>query len=124
VATIGGLVFLWVNLTSFAEAQTDFNIPTMTTREPPPPGRGLSEADKRLQEQIVKEDVRRNTEDTEKLLTMVLELKDEIAKSETRFVSAKAAKDAQEIEKLAKNIRGRLNRDVKSIRFAPIGQAQ
>ena len=107
---------------SFAQAQTDFNIPSMA---PPPPGHmGPSEADKRLQAQIIKDDAKRNTEDADKLLAIAMELRAEVAKSSTQVVSVKASKDAEQIEKLAKRIRGRLNRDYKDIRFAPIGQAQ
>jgi hypothetical protein len=121
MATLAGVGFFCIKpLTSLA--QTDFNIPSM---EPPPPGHvGPSEADKRLQEQIIKDDARKNTEDTEKLFAMAVELKAEVAKSNTQVVSVKATKDAQEIEKLVKNIRVRLNRDVRYMRFAPIGQAQ
>jgi len=85
---------------------------------------GPSEADKRVQEQITKDDTKKNTVDADNLLSMALELKAEVAKSSTQSVSVKAFKDAKEIEKLAKSIRGRLNRDYKDIRFAPIGQAQ
>ena len=123
VATLVGFAFFCVKPPmSFAQDQTDFNIPRM---EPPPPGHmGPSEADKRLQGQIIKDDAKRNTEDADKLLAMALELRAEVAKSSTQVVSVKASKDAQQIEKLAKSIRGRLNRDYKDIRFAPIGQAQ
>jgi len=85
---------------------------------------GPSEADKRLQAQIIKDDAKRNTEDADKLLAIAMELRAEVAKSSTQVVSVKASKDAEQIEKLAKRIRGRLNRDYKDIRFAPIGQAQ
>jgi hypothetical protein len=123
VATLVGFAFFCVKPPiSFAQLQTDFNIPSL---QPPPPGHmGPSEADKRLQGQIIKDDAKRNTEDADKLLAMAVELRAEVAKSNTRVVSVKASKDAQQIEKLAKSIRGRLNRDYKDIRFPPIGQAQ
>jgi hypothetical protein len=122
VATLVGFAFFCVKPPiSFAQPQ-DFNLPSM---EPPPPGHmGPSEADKRLQAQIIKDDAKRNTEDADRLLAMAMELRAEVAKSSTQVVSVKASKDAQQIEKLAKSIRGRLNRDYKDIRFAPIGQAQ
>ena len=105
-----------------AQAQTDFNIPSRPSLPSGP--MGPSEADKRVQEQITKDDTKKNTVDADNLLSMALELKAEVAKSSTQSVSVKAFKDAKEIEKLAKSIRGRLNRDYKDIRFAPIGQAQ
>jgi len=118
VGTLVGFAFFCVKPTiSFAQ---DFNLPG-----PPPPGHmGPSEADKRLQGQIITDDAKRNTEDADKLLALAMELRAEIAKSSTQVVSVKASKDAQQIEKLAKRIRGRLNRNYKEIRFAPIGQAQ
>ena len=61
-------------------------------------------------EAILKDDHKKSLEDATKLLTLSEELKMELEKSGSNTLSLSALKKAEEIEKLAKRIRGRLRR--------------
>lgn len=61
-------------------------------------------------EAILKDDHKKSLEDATKLLTLSEELKMELEKSGSHTLSLSALKKAEEIEKLAKRIRGRLRR--------------
>jgi hypothetical protein len=62
-------------------------------------------------DEIVRADHKRNIEDSAKLAVLSEELRDELAASESFVVSVKTIRKVEEIEKLAKNIRGRLKRN-------------
>jgi hypothetical protein len=59
---------------------------------------------------IVKDEFKRNLKDVEKLATLANELKEAMEASDAHIVSLKIIKQTEEIEKLAKTIRGRLKR--------------
>lgn len=59
---------------------------------------------------IVKADYQKNLEESAALAKLAEELKSDLEKSDKNIVSVKAIKQAEEIEKLARSIRGRLKR--------------
>jgi hypothetical protein len=61
-------------------------------------------------EAILKEDYRKNVEDAAQLARLSQELKDDLDKDDAHVVSVKTLKKLDDIERLAKNIRGRLKR--------------
>ncbi len=61
-------------------------------------------------EEILKSDHAKSIEDSGKLLDLAEELKAEIEKNDRHVLSVSAYKKAEEIEKLAKRIRGRMKR--------------
>lgn len=84
---------------------------------PPPPGQRPSEDhDIRLpngksqRDAMLKEDFQKTLKDTDQLVALSKELKEELEKSGTFVVSVGAIKKTEEIEKLSKKIRGRLKR--------------
>lgn len=78
----------------------------------PPPER-IDEGPKLKQSQIeaiLKDDHRKSVEDAGELMKLSEELKIELEKSDRHQLSLAAVKKTEEIEKLAKRIRGRLKR--------------
>ncbi len=65
---------------------------------------------KSQKEEIVKEDYKRNLEDATELAKLAEELKTDIEKNDRYVVSVKTLKKTDDIERLVKNIRGRLKR--------------
>src|SRR5215831_4927057 len=65
---------------------------------------------KSQREEMLKEDYKRNLEDAAELVRLAEDLKAELEKDDRYIVSLKALKGTDEIEKRAKNIRGRLKR--------------
>jgi hypothetical protein len=65
---------------------------------------------KSQRDEIVKEDYKRNQEDAAQLLRLAEEVKSDIEKDEGHVVSVKTLKKVDDIEKLAKAIKGRLKR--------------
>jgi hypothetical protein len=61
-------------------------------------------------EEILKAEHRKTIEDAAALVKLSEELKTELEKNERHVVSMKSIKQTEEIEKLAKRIRGRLKR--------------
>jgi uncharacterized protein YacL len=61
-------------------------------------------------EEILKEDYKKNLEDVAALAKLAEELKAEIEKNDRHIVSVASLKKTEDIEKLAKNIRARLKR--------------
>ena len=61
-------------------------------------------------EMIVKQDYRKNLEDSAELAKLAEDLKTDLENSDKYVVSVKTMKQAEEIEKLARNIRNRLKR--------------
>lgn len=61
-------------------------------------------------EAILKEDHKKSVEDAAELLRLAEDLKIELEKSDRHKLSLAAVKKTEEIEKLAKRIRGRLRR--------------
>ena len=59
---------------------------------------------------IVKQDHKRNQEDSVALATLSAEVREELAAQESNIVSAKMIKKLEEIERLSRGIRGRLKR--------------
>jgi hypothetical protein len=84
----------------------------------PRPGRGPvgGEEDVKLpngksqRDAIVKEDYKKNLEEAAALAKLAQELKSDLEKSDKNIVSVKNIKQTEEIEKLARSIRGRLKR--------------
>jgi hypothetical protein len=71
------------------------------------PGHGL----KRSQvEEILKQDHRKSIDDAAQLIKLSEELKIELEKNDRHVLSVAAMKKTEEIEKLAKRIRGRMKR--------------
>ena len=85
---------------------------------PPQGGRGRIEADKDVKlpngksqrEEIIKADYQKNLEEAAALAKLAEELKSDLEKSDRNIVSVKNIKQTEDIEKLARSIRGRLKR--------------
>ena len=81
----------------------------------PPPHR-TRDGDMRLpngksqREEILKEDYKRNLEDAAELVKLAEDLKTDLERDDRYIVSIKTLKKTDDIEKLVKNIRGRLKR--------------
>jgi hypothetical protein len=99
-----------------AQSTADFNIPSMT---PPPPNMHSETAqDKLLREQTVKDDAKKNIQDATELLKLATDLKAKMSMdSGLQYLPAQQANETKRIEKLAKDIRGRLSKDVRGIHF-------
>ena len=65
---------------------------------------------KSQREEILKADYKKNLEDAAELVKLAEGLKAELEKDDRYVVSVKTIKDTDDIERLAKNIRGRLKR--------------
>lgn len=65
---------------------------------------------KSQREEILKADHKKNLEDATELLRLAEEVKADLEKGDRYIVSVKTLKKTEDIEKLAKNIRGRLKR--------------
>jgi hypothetical protein len=65
---------------------------------------------KSQQQEILKADHERSVEDAARLLELTESLKEELEKNERHVVSVSSIKKTEEIEKLARRIRGRLQR--------------
>jgi len=80
------------------------------------PGQPAEEEDVRLpsgslqKEEILKEDFKKTLDDAARLLQFAEELKVELEKNERHVLSVSSLKKTEEIEKLAKRIRGRLKK--------------
>jgi ATP-dependent helicase/DNAse subunit B len=61
-------------------------------------------------EEIIKADYKKNLDDAAALATLAEQLKADLDRSDRNIVSIKMIKQTEEIEKLARNIRGRLKR--------------
>lgn len=61
-------------------------------------------------EELLKSDHRKSLEDADQLIKLGEELKIEIEKNDRHILSVKAYKMTEEIEKIAKRIRGRMKR--------------
>ena len=72
--------------------------------EMPPPGR------RQKTEEILKEDHKKNLEDAARLLELTQSLKSELEKNDRNVLAVSSLRKAEQIEKLARNIRGRLRR--------------
>ena len=66
---------------------------------------------KSQRDEIVRADHKRNQEDSVKLAMLTAELRDELAVADSHIVSVKMLKKIDDIEKLARGIRGRLKRN-------------
>jgi hypothetical protein len=66
---------------------------------------------KSQRDEILKSDHKKNQEDSVKLAALTAELKDELEQSDSHVVSVKMLKKLDDIEKLARSIRGRLRRN-------------
>jgi hypothetical protein len=99
-----------------AQSTADFNLPDMT---PPPPNvHSQTAQDKRLREQIVKDDAEKNIRDTAELLKLATDLKAQMSRDGgVQYVPAQETNETKRIEKLAKDIRAGLNKDVRDIHF-------
>lgn len=65
---------------------------------------------KTQREMIVKQDYKKNLADSAELARLAEELKSELENGDQYVVSVKAMKNAEDIEKLARNIKSRLKR--------------
>ena len=65
---------------------------------------------KSQRDEIVKADYKRNVQDAAELSQLARELNDDLEKSGSNTVSVKTIKKLDDIEKLARSIRGRLKR--------------
>src|SRR6266705_5474808 len=65
---------------------------------------------KSQREEILKADYKKNMEDAAELVKLAEDLRAELEKNDRYIVSVKALKETDDIEKLVKNIRGRLKR--------------
>jgi hypothetical protein len=65
---------------------------------------------KSQRDEIIKADHKKNLEDMAELTRLTAEVRDELEKSDANIVSVKLLKKLDDIEKLTRNIRGRLKR--------------
>ncbi|HLH38847.1 MAG TPA: hypothetical protein VKX39_06840 [Bryobacteraceae bacterium] len=83
---------------------------------PPKPGDPDSRLDSTLpngktqREMIVKDDYKKNLEDAAEMAKLAEDLKQDLENGDKYIVSVKAIKKAEDIERLARNIRNRLRR--------------
>ncbi|HLH40494.1 MAG TPA: hypothetical protein VKX39_15190, partial [Bryobacteraceae bacterium] len=85
------------------------------TRPPKPddPDSGLDKTlpnGKTQREMIVKDDYKKNLEDAAEMAKLAEDLKQDLENGDKYIVSVKAIKKAEDIERLARNIRNRLRR--------------
>jgi hypothetical protein len=80
-------------------------LPPITHTEEPTLPNGKTQ-----KEMIVKDDYKKNLADSAELATLAEELKSELENGDKYVVSVKAMKNAEDIEKLAHNIKSRLKR--------------
>jgi hypothetical protein len=66
---------------------------------------------KSQKDEILRADHKKNLEDSARLAALSAELKDELEQSDSHVVSVKTLKKLDDIEKLARGIRGRLRRN-------------
>ncbi|MBV8844988.1 MAG: hypothetical protein JO307_19450 [Bryobacterales bacterium] len=82
----------------------------------PPTKRDIEAQDRRLpngksqRDEIIRADHKKNLEDAAQLIQLSQELKDDLDKGDAFIVSVKTLKKLDDIDKLAKDIRGRLKR--------------
>jgi hypothetical protein len=112
---VGLFISCLIPSASFAQSQGDF---TIQDQPQAPSGKHVeSEMDKRLREALIKDDAKRNIAEATELLALATDLQSELSKEGAQYVSARAANETKKIEKLAKNIRGRLSKDVRDVHF-------
>jgi hypothetical protein len=81
-----------------------------------PPQHRTRDGDMRLpngksqRDEILKEDYKRNLDDAAELVKLAEDLKTDLERDDRYIVSVKTLKKTDDIEKLVKNIRGRLKR--------------
>ena len=98
-------VALWVMLGSYGQPQ-----------QRPVPGQSRTETDDRLpngksqKEAILKEDYQKSLEDARELVRLAESLQAELEKNDRYVVSVAEIRKTEDIEKIAKRIRGRLKR--------------
>lgn len=104
IALIVGLCFAQ---TTGSNGKALVQQPAAPTFEPPEARlpNGKSQHD-----EIAKADYKKNVEDAAELLKLATELKDGLDRESAYVVSVKSIKKTEDIEKLARNIRGRLKR--------------
>jgi len=102
------LILLVLVLFAAAFAQVG-DFPPIAPSEPPPGGVRLPNG-KRQYDAIAEQDYKRNLEDATALAKLAEDLKDEIEHGDSHVVSVKTIKKTEEIEKLSREIRGRLKR--------------
>ena len=79
-------------------------------RRDPELGHGLPDLKSSQVEDLLKNDKKKSLEDTAEILELATALKDELERNDKHVLSLAAVKRAEEIEKLAKRIRGRMKR--------------
>jgi hypothetical protein len=83
------------------------------SRPPNPDGPELDQTlpnGKTQREMIVKDDYKKNLEDAAQMAKLAEDLKQDLENGDKYIVSVKAIKKAEDIERLARNIRNRLRR--------------
>jgi hypothetical protein len=73
-------------------------------------GHGLPDLKQKQIEDLLKDDKKKSLQDTDEILKRAATLKEELDSNDQHVLSMKAIKDVEEIEKLAKRIRGRMRR--------------
>lgn len=86
-----------------------FAVNAQAPREPDL-GHGLPDLKPSQVEDLLKDDKKKSIKDAEEILERAAVLKEELDKNDKHVISLKAMKQAEEIEKLAKRIRGRMRR--------------
>ena len=95
-----------LTLMAFAQSPNDLpRVQTPSEQEDRKLPNGKSQRD-----EIVKADYKRNVQDAEHLSQLAQQLQDDLARSGSNTVSVKTLKTLDDIDKLARGIRGRLKR--------------
>ena len=105
--------------TSASTPATDASQPEPEPQRPDGGRRAMQRAEDEIREQMLRENAKKwNKErqaklkaDTDKLLQLSTELKQQVDKSNENILSLDVIKKAEEIEKLAKNVRERMKAD-------------
>jgi type VI protein secretion system component VasF len=103
----------WAGLHTISAAQVQHEVPNL--QQPPPFGEPPNANDPLQHQRLEKLEKARNSDrqkelvaDTDKLLSLAKELKEEVSKSNKDTLSVDVVKKAAEIEKLAKNVKDRM----------------
>lgn len=116
IAAVLAVAVFWDGNTRVTAAQTQQPLPSMQTPSTTPPfGEPPDPNDPMQRQRMEKMEKARNTDrqqqlerDTEKLLSLAKELKEDVNKSNKNTLSVDVVKKAAEIEKLAKSVKERM----------------
>jgi hypothetical protein len=106
---------MWSGAHSVAAVQSQSSVPPNQVQQPTPPGEPNDPRDPMQRQRLEKMEKARQTDrqkqlvrDTDKLLDLAKQLKEQVDKSDKDTLSIDVVKKAAEIEKLAKSVKDRM----------------